>query len=251
MSTHLYRIWVTPKSILVDSDRYLKELVRYIHLNPVRAGMVVSPEDYKWSSHNTYLGNDSLLWITRDCLLNRFSNIRSAAIGLFRNYVSDAIGIEEEIDFKHGTEDGILGDDNFVAIVREKAEFIPDISLSIPELTEALCGHYGVDLSSIKRADKTRHLTKVRGILALMVRETEELSLEELGQHLGRDANGLSRQAARLTAKSLYDDVLLQEIESTRQYLAPMSECPALTPALTPAKKTQIYSELASFRNRY
>ena len=35
------------KSILVDSDRYLKELVRYIHLNPVRAGMVNLPEEYQ------------------------------------------------------------------------------------------------------------------------------------------------------------------------------------------------------------
>lgn len=39
------------KSALVDSDRYLLTCMRYIELNPVRAGMVARPQDYRWSSH--------------------------------------------------------------------------------------------------------------------------------------------------------------------------------------------------------
>ncbi|MDY0191362.1 MAG: hypothetical protein RBR22_11575 [Desulfuromonas sp.] len=38
-------------AILVDADTYLLELTAYIHLNPVRAGMVGAPETYCWSSH--------------------------------------------------------------------------------------------------------------------------------------------------------------------------------------------------------
>ena len=41
------------KAILIDGDSYLIELIRYIHLNPVRAGMVDDPVDYEWSSHST------------------------------------------------------------------------------------------------------------------------------------------------------------------------------------------------------
>jgi putative transposase len=44
------------KAILCDRDSYLLELVRYIHLNPVRAGLVRSPAAWKWSGHNEYLG---------------------------------------------------------------------------------------------------------------------------------------------------------------------------------------------------
>ncbi len=44
------------KAILCRSERYLAELVRYIHLNPVRANMVTRPEDYEYSSHRAYLG---------------------------------------------------------------------------------------------------------------------------------------------------------------------------------------------------
>ena len=45
------------KSIMVSEDSYLLQLVRYIHRNPVRAGMVERVEDYKWSSHKGYINN--------------------------------------------------------------------------------------------------------------------------------------------------------------------------------------------------
>ena len=44
------------KSILVDTDNYLLELVRYIHRNPLRSGLVDKMDPYSWSSHRGYLG---------------------------------------------------------------------------------------------------------------------------------------------------------------------------------------------------
>ena len=43
------------KSVLCDEDSYLLQLVRYVHLNPVRARIVADPADYRWSSHAIYL----------------------------------------------------------------------------------------------------------------------------------------------------------------------------------------------------
>src|SRR6187399_2766342 len=51
---------------LVDADSYLLELIRYIHLNPVRGGLVESPSQYRWSSHHAYLGTRSEDWVTTD-----------------------------------------------------------------------------------------------------------------------------------------------------------------------------------------
>ena len=42
------------KSILVGEDNYLLELIRYIHFNPVKSGLVDSPERYEWSSYQAY-----------------------------------------------------------------------------------------------------------------------------------------------------------------------------------------------------
>jgi putative transposase len=44
------------KSCLVDIDRYLLTVIRYIELNPVRAAIMARPEDYRWSSVHTHLG---------------------------------------------------------------------------------------------------------------------------------------------------------------------------------------------------
>jgi hypothetical protein len=41
----------------VENDKYLLTVIRYIHNNPVKAGMVQKPEEHKWSSINAYYGN--------------------------------------------------------------------------------------------------------------------------------------------------------------------------------------------------
>src|SRR6185503_5774088 len=60
------------KAILCQSDRYLAELVRYIHLNPVRAKMVSEPEEYAYSSHRAYLGLEAAGIVDVEPVLRHF-----------------------------------------------------------------------------------------------------------------------------------------------------------------------------------
>ena len=60
------------KALLVDADSYLLDLVRYIHLNPVRAGLVKGPERYPWSGHRAYLGKVRLDWLETRWVLSQF-----------------------------------------------------------------------------------------------------------------------------------------------------------------------------------
>ena len=214
------------KAVLVDDGKYLKELVRYIHLNPVRAGMVETPEAYKWSSHNAYLGDDPLVWIISQYLLRRFSDVESTAIHSFYAFVRNAIGVPEEIDFKSGSEEGILGEDNFVTKVKEQTALAPNVMASIPLLTQAICKHYGIAESVIK-VSKERRGAYVRGMLALLVRETEGLTLEALGDFLNKDANTLGKQAGRLFKKAQEDESIRIDIQNLRTSLNEMSYCPA------------------------
>jgi hypothetical protein len=54
------------KAIVVDADSRLQELVRCIHLNPVRAALVTDPFDYPWNGHRANLGQEVLPWLTTD-----------------------------------------------------------------------------------------------------------------------------------------------------------------------------------------
>ena len=58
---------------LVDNDAYLLQLIRYIHRNPVHAGMVASVGEYPWSSHHAYVGARSEAWVTVDFGLSMFA----------------------------------------------------------------------------------------------------------------------------------------------------------------------------------
>lgn len=60
------------RSRLVQHERYLAELVRYIHMNPVSAGVVARAGDHPWSSHRHYLRGDAPSWLSMDEVLRRF-----------------------------------------------------------------------------------------------------------------------------------------------------------------------------------
>ena len=57
---------------LVKTDAHLMQLIRYIHLNPVRAGITPDAAAYAWSSHRAYLGRLTLPWLTTDLVLSLF-----------------------------------------------------------------------------------------------------------------------------------------------------------------------------------
>lgn len=52
------------KSSLIDSESYLLACMRYIELNPVRAGIVDKPDDYAWSSYRQHVNEQAANWLT-------------------------------------------------------------------------------------------------------------------------------------------------------------------------------------------
>lgn len=77
------------KSVLVEDETYIKELVRYIHLNPVRAGIVLKPQNYLWSSYSTYLALKELTWLSKERILKKFHD----DIQNFEKFTLKGIGI--------------------------------------------------------------------------------------------------------------------------------------------------------------
>jgi putative transposase len=101
------------KAILVDKDAYLLELCRYIVLNPVRANMVNSPEEWPWSSWHCMLGNaESPVWLSTDTLLVQFAKNRQDAIQSYIDFVKSVIGKTVWDTLQHQI---FLGDEAFVA----------------------------------------------------------------------------------------------------------------------------------------
>ena len=81
------------KSVLVEEETYLLQLVRYVHNNPVRAGVVNNPEDSVWSSHREYVGLEkSPEWLKAGYILGMFSNDADKARKLYQQFVMEGKG---------------------------------------------------------------------------------------------------------------------------------------------------------------
>jgi hypothetical protein len=78
------------KSILVEEEAYLLELVRYVHNNPVRAGLVRSAEEWRWSSHRGYVGLDEApQWLNTGYVLTMFAKYPKTAREKFAMFVDE------------------------------------------------------------------------------------------------------------------------------------------------------------------
>ena len=87
------------KAILVDKDRYLLELSRYVVLNPLRAkGMVKRLEDWPWSSYLAIVGDaPKPEWLTTDWILSLFGKQRRIATEKYRQFVLEGVHHQPEI----------------------------------------------------------------------------------------------------------------------------------------------------------
>ena len=102
------------KAILCQSDRYLTELVRYIHLNPVRAGMVKLPEQYEYSGHRAYLGLESTSLVDIDPVLRHFGAKKQVARERYVRFVAAGMKLGHQKEFYPADEGRILGSEEFV-----------------------------------------------------------------------------------------------------------------------------------------
>jgi putative transposase len=101
------------KAILVEKQSYLLELSRYIVLNPVRAEMVRSAKDWRWSSYRAMAGQAKAeACLDVDWLLASFGGIKSNAINAYRRFISEGKG--QPSPWKELKNQVYLGSDHFV-----------------------------------------------------------------------------------------------------------------------------------------
>jgi hypothetical protein len=127
--------------VLVERDEYLLELVRYIHNNPVRGGVVRRAASSPWSSHQAYLGQvEGPEWLRLGYVLQRFGRDGARARAKFDEFVdagrkeprrpelsggrnaSEAAQVRRALGDGHRVSDGVLGGERFVARVRGDTE---------------------------------------------------------------------------------------------------------------------------------
>ncbi len=107
-------------AVLVQKESHLRELARYVVLNPVRANMVASAEAWPWSSHAFMIQEGTAPpWLQTDWLLAQFGDSRDQAIDAYQRFVAAGMGLPSPLkELQHQL---LLGDETFVLNHRSQA----------------------------------------------------------------------------------------------------------------------------------
>ncbi|HYJ39253.1 MAG TPA: transposase [Steroidobacteraceae bacterium] len=180
-------------SVLVDVEQYFLAVLRYIHLNPVAAGLAASPDAYPWSSHHAYSATRVEPWVTTDFALSLFSTDRMRAIHDYRKFVAQApMGVPEvsPLDESNPGDRRVLGSDEFVQGLLG-AQWKPRSKKSLETLVGEACVHFsctGAEMASISRKS---NLVAARAWVVQQAVAERIASIAAVARRFNRDESSL------------------------------------------------------------
>ena len=199
------------KAILCDKEHYLPELVRYIHLAPVRGKLIGRPDHYHYSSHREYLGIDKRGLTDFEPVLKRFSMKKETAVEKFKEFVREGTRLYGE-DAYFQVKDEILGSGEFSREIRkrlgpayriteDKYANITGMELTPGALVRAAENTFGLKRKDICSKRKAAKVVEVKDAIVLLGRD-HGLTNEQLAQVMGLSSSTTSRRYESARIKS-------------------------------------------------
>lgn len=206
------------KSILIEEEVYFFRLLRYIHRNPVRANITDKPENYSWSSHNTYLGKNSISWVTKDYALSKFSKNENEAILFFSSYCATEETNDELKELRNNFKDGqVLGNDDFLENIRVNNAVKIDQILTIDEIIEAVCQVLDIQKELVISPGKSQKASYARGMISMIAVEKSKMSITHIASNLNRDSSRISRLILEVSARYKEEEKVQLEINRAKE----------------------------------
>ncbi|MFZ3091770.1 MAG: transposase [Nitrospirota bacterium] len=206
------------KAIIIDADEYAGELSRYIHLNPVRAGIVDKPEGYRWSSYQYYNGKKPPEWLKVDFILSYFGKGKFMSQKKYREFVNALLEVEYDSPLKDTIASTILGGINFVKEISGKHLTNKKVDRNLPalrELSKASITEIIKEVDSIFRGDAV--LSRKAAIY--LCHRYSGRTLMEIGDYFNIGESAVSQTSRRFGLVLNRDKGLRKKIEHIRENL--------------------------------
>jgi REP element-mobilizing transposase RayT len=190
-------------SVLVDTDVYLLELIRYIHLNPVRAGLAPAAPLYRWSSHHVYSGLNVDRWVTTDFGLGMFASDRSRAIACYCRFVNcDASEVPSPFDEVSPHRPHILGSEAFAERVLEQKP-IKQTHRTLESLFDEGCQRHGLSREELASKQRNGRIMRARAWVARQAIALRVASVVEIARALNCDPKSIRNALRKFGDKSM------------------------------------------------
>lgn len=223
------------KSIVCEEETYLLELVRYIHLNPLRAGAVKDMDEldrYPWCGHAVLMGNVDFSAQDTEEVLSRFGRGRQSARARYRAFVADGIPLGKRDELVGGgkrrslkladlvEDDGVfdarvLGDTHFVERLRREfgmSERLPQ-KITLAELAKRVADLFSIKPQSLRQHTRSVQVTDARAVFC-------NVAVREMGYSGAEVARLLKLSRAGVTVAARRGGVMVQEDRALRKETA-------------------------------
>ena len=210
------------KASFVEDEKYLRQLLAYVHLNPVRAGLVDDPAKYRWSGHREIIGKEDLGLVDRDEVLMMFGNKRKAAQSAYVRTLNTAgstswVGEEpsklpwwqvvkdESVSPREG---GVYVD----YLGRSTAPERP--RLPAAEYLDEACRALGVDVAELASRGRDPRLRELREMVVVVGVEKYGQRVRELAEVLRKNPGSVSRWVTSAAERRTSDSGLAERLRS-------------------------------------
>lgn len=204
------------KSILVHRDSYGLKLSAYIHLNPLRAGIVTDIEEYSWSSYLDYIEKRSSVdRLDTEFILRQFDDDLKKARRRYKRFVLENTGMDNPL--KDSYRGVALGSEEFVERIKEKirslgvkrevAETKMAREYSAEEVIKTIMKRFGVERQEIFRK---RRGNIYRQLALYFIKRNTMLSLNEIGEEFDMDYAAVSQACKRFEVLVTRDESALR-----------------------------------------
>ncbi|MHB8790482.1 MAG: transposase [Desulfobulbaceae bacterium] len=214
------------KSIVCDEDAYFQELVRYIHLNPLRANLVDTPkalEKCPWCGHGVIIGKIRNDWQDREYVLSGFGKSARTAVRDYREFVEAGIvagrrpelvggglvrslgGWSEVVSRRrHGEcesgDERILGSGDFVQRILDEADerqrqyfSAIDRRQKVREIIIRICADEEINLKELQSGSRRRPISLVRAQVARRLVNVLGVPMAIVAQETGVSTSAISK----------------------------------------------------------
>jgi putative transposase len=223
------------KSIICERDPYLLELVRYIHLNPLRAGLandLEELENYPWCGHGILTGRQTNDFQEKDFVLGFFGSKRKRAVQAYREFVAAGKGLGQRPELVGGGlirslggwsqvlslrkkgesetyDERILGDGDFVQGILEEADqkLARQIRArkkagSLSKIIKERCHEAGVKEIELKSGSQRRAVSELRKRLCYYFNRDLGIPMAEIARLVGVGTTGVAMAIKRIEAEA-------------------------------------------------
>ena len=197
------------KAIVCQQDEYLLQLIRYIHLNPVRAAMVKEPEQYLHSGHRAYLQGKATEVIDPRKVLGLMGGKAR-----YRGFIRDGMKEGHKEEYYEVEDQRFLGAVGFGEKLQDQHEE-PRAKKRRPldKVVEELGGELGIDTTELKSADRSWAVSKARTMIGYVLVRRQGYALGEVARYFARDAATVGTLIGRLAERMADDEKLRREID--------------------------------------